>query len=370
MKGNKVKSNNHLGLWLVISVLVVSTLWSSFMFVRDLKKLNAAYEDLNNIEFINSSTQRLVRLAITNQMDDKVLFFIGDRTESALHPYGDMALSVLSDVDIVVVTSQVLENWYALEKLLINEDANQNSLILAGDSHFHSMTDLTIKVGEYSTELNENIVKYQASMVGLFFCIGLLLLHSLMRAQTELKQSKALAKNAQIDIATGLYNRTRCRDLFKMNPNPATKKQPAMLVLDLNDLKITNDTFGHRVGDELIHYFAQVLKGACNVHVVPPFVGRYGGDEFIVFYEDIPKEEEIQIFIKELNFLIKQVNDRESRYQISYAVGHCFISQHSNAKITIRQMFDQADEAMYINKIMVKKARDPNYKPPNHIPTE
>lgn len=355
------KSKNNTALWAVVSALVVALLLFAGMFVQDMSKMNSAYADLNSIEYINSSTQRLIRLAITNQDDDKTIFFIDEKSQDTLIPNQKDSLSVMDSVEMVVIATEVLENWNQIEALLREEEPNENSLILAGDNHFRSMTNLSNAVGTYTIELNAGIMQYQAIIMVLLFSLGLVLLNNILRTHTELQQSKSLARTAQIDVATGLYNRSRCQELFKSNSNPATKKQPAILVLDLNDLKKTNDTQGHRVGDELIHSFASVLKDASIVHVVPPFIGRYGGDEFIIFYEDIAGEEDVKIFLKELSFLTEQFNSQENKFQISYAVGYSFVSKESEERLTIRQLFDKADEAMYENKIAGKRAKNPNY---------
>lgn len=355
------EKSNKTALWAILSVLVAATAFVSALFLNDMTKLNNAYADLNSIEFLSSSTQRLVRLAVTDQMDEKYLFSITDTSESTLQFEQKGTLSVMEHPEIAKVAQDVLSNWEKLEALLKSEDPSENSLILAGDNHFHSMTDLSNQVGDYTVSLNESIRNYQAIVSFLLFSMGLVLLNHLLRTHTELSQSKLLAAKAQIDVATGLYNRSRCQELFKSNTVSAEKKQPAILVLDLNDLKKTNDSQGHRVGDELIHAFADVLKNAAVVHVVPPFIGRYGGDEFIVFYDDIQGESDISVFMKELKFLTDNFNEHESRFQISYALGYCFLPSTSEEKLSIRQLFDKADEAMYENKIASKRAKNPNY---------
>lgn len=86
---------------------------------------------------------------------------------------------------------------------------------------------------------------------------------------------------AQTDELTGLYNR-RCMDaqLKKfVEFSVATDEQFGLLVLDLDNFKLTNDTYGHPQGDLVLKDVAQVLKKSCR-HT--DLLCRLGGDEFAV----------------------------------------------------------------------------------------
>lgn len=355
------KSENNMALTVVIPILIVLTVGVAILFMNEMTTLNNAYSDLNKIEFISSSTQRLISLAQSEQLLPKDVFFIGESTSKALSLDSGEGLSVLDDPAMIVLANNVYESWLTIEELIQQEPFDLPSITIARDAHFKSMTDLSNGISAYTEKLNSRITTYQAVVMVLFFAIALTMLNNLLRTRTELKLSKELAEMAQIDVATGLYNRSRCQELFKNNQNASNKKHPAIIVIDLNDLKKTNDTLGHRVGDELIQGFSAALKTACSVHVVPPFIGRYGGDEFVVYYEDIAGEEEIQVYLKELVFLTSKRNENESRFKISYAVGYAFIALGSEEKMTIRQLFDKADEAMYQNKVAMKREKNPDY---------
>lgn len=346
---------------IVLGILTVITISVSVLFWREMNLLNEAYSDMNQIEFLSSSTQRLISIAQTETFLQKDVFFIGDSTQKALTEHTDSAISVLTDPAMVVLANDVLESWNRIEALLQEEPVNTIDLGLARDDHFKSMTNLSNGINSYAKEINEQITQYQIAVLILFFSIAMVMLNNLLRTHTLLKQSETLAKTAQIDTATGLFNRSRCQELFKNNKNTLTKKKPAILVIDLNDLKKTNDTLGHRVGDELIYNFAKVLINACEVHVVPPFIGRYGGDEFLVYYDDIESESDINSYLKEVSFLTEKFNTDETRFQLSYAVGYAYISNESEDHCTTRQLFDKADEAMYKNKVEMKRAKNPEY---------
>lgn len=183
------------------------------------------------------------------------------------------------------------------------------------------------------------------------FCV----VNYLASTSIALKRSNVLAAFASLDIATGLYNRSKCQEIFKDTYTTDENQQSAVVVIDLNDLKKTNDMQGHRVGDELISTFSAILKQAVHLHTQKPFIGRYGGDEFVLYHKNIAKEEEITAFMKELANLCDEFNEKEIKnFQVSYAIGYA-INKEGKDGLGTRQLFDEADECMYTNKKAMKK---------------
>ncbi len=364
------KKNHLLNISIAILGLIVSV--TAYLFWVDISAMSSAYADLNQIESISSSTQRQISLAETGKHGEKDIFVIDEATENALSLAGKSPLSMMSDPSIALYANEVLEQWYAIKDILsVNWDLpdgaetqplNLIDMRLARDSHFKAMTDLSNEINQNAESLSVNVQKYQIIFITCLFIIGLIVLYQSLQTRVELNITKSLAKEAQIDTATGLYTRSRCQELFKSNEILSQNRQPAIIVIDLNDLKKTNDTLGHRVGDELIGTFASILKQACVVHVTAPFIGRYGGDEFIVYYDNVTSEDELLQFIKEIDFLTTQTNDNESRFQVSYAIGYAYVGEEGNNQSTARQLFDKADESMYENKKAMKRARtqEPN----------
>ena len=110
---------------------------------------------------------------------------------------------------------------------------------------------------------------------------------AIARDVTELKEVEhALAREATHDALTGLPNRTLLLDrlghaVLRTQRNAA---QLAVLYVDLDRMKIVNDSLGHEAGDHLLVQAAERLQGC--VRSVDT-VGRLGGDEFVVVAEDL-----------------------------------------------------------------------------------
>jgi len=91
------------------------------------------------------------------------------------------------------------------------------------------------------------------------------------------------------DVLTGLPNRAMFDEHLEMAISRARRQGHAVAVLyvDLDDLKQTNDTFGHRAGDELLQATASRLRAAVRAE---DLVARQGGDEFLVMVPDLARQ--------------------------------------------------------------------------------
>ncbi|MFI3115889.1 MAG: GGDEF domain-containing protein [Clostridia bacterium] len=357
--------------WITLTVLSIVYVVLTIQINQLMEKQNNMVQDLSQVEYLSSSTQRLTRMVITGDKDDKIIFYIDEETNGNLREDSVDALSLLDNEDIKTTAQQVIANWTLLYNLFTEDISEEDtlhyidSIKLASDNHFNSMTDLSIKINELSYLVTLEINELQFAS---YFSLALMLLslgNYLISTTIALKSSSELAIIASLDVATGLYNRSKCQELFN-NIYPSNREQqPAVIVIDLNDLKITNDVHGHRVGDELIQSFSAIFKEASNIHMKKPFLGRYGGDEFVVYHADVENEDDIKSFLGELSYLTEEFNKKDNRkFDISYAVGYA-INQNGKDGLSIRQLFEEADENMYVHKREIKKSKQENSAPLN-----
>jgi diguanylate cyclase len=95
--------------------------------------------------------------------------------------------------------------------------------------------------------------------------------------QTKLEEAEHIAS---CDSLTGLRSRLCVEG--QIESRMAAGLPFCVAVLDINDFKQVNDTYGHVVGDELLQMFASELKSRCRAN---DMVGRWGGDEFVVLLD-------------------------------------------------------------------------------------
>lgn len=99
---------------------------------------------------------------------------------------------------------------------------------------------------------------------------------------------------AQTDGLTGISNRQNFEQQAREEFGKAERfgRQLCIIMVDINDLKTINDSFGHQAGDAAIVAVAELLRN--NVRAFD-LVGRYGGDEFIMMLPDTDEEGAAQL---------------------------------------------------------------------------
>ncbi|MEJ6950724.1 bifunctional diguanylate cyclase/phosphohydrolase [Natronospora cellulosivora (SeqCode)] len=107
------------------------------------------------------------------------------------------------------------------------------------------------------------------------FLIILFLIKNIIKRKASEKEIKRISFR---DKLTGLYNRKFIEEQFKKIESEG-KTPVSVIMIDVNGLKLTNDTYGHSSGDELLKSVAEILKSSCRTE---DYVARWGGDEFII----------------------------------------------------------------------------------------
>jgi diguanylate cyclase (GGDEF)-like protein len=122
-------------------------------------------------------------------------------------------------------------------------------------------------------------------------------------------------------------------------------------MLDLDDFKQVNDTFGHRTGDRMLREIGRILHGQLREY---DFLARYAGDEFVAIVQDLTNEQtnELRERIERAvgRFSIHVRGDKHARVGIS--IGSASYGVHGE---TLDQLLISADEAMYSAKSTHKR---------------
>ena len=147
------------------------------------------------------------------------------------------------------------------------------------------------------------------------------------------------------DPQTGVKNRAAFdREMKRYLKNDI---KAAVVMFDLNNLKITNDRFGHEAGDKEIFYSAKTIQ-ASFLGIGQTF--RIGGDEFCVICREVTQET-LDSILAELDHLLNTINQNRTS-KITLAYGYAFYTREQGT--SIYSTLAQADKAMYTHKAKLK----------------
>ena len=128
------------------------------------------------------------------------------------------------------------------------------------------------------------------------------------RKRQEMEKSNLLLKQkSEHDALTGLSNRYKLNELAEVAFNKAQSGASplAIEILDIDCYKEYNDNYGHQAGDDILIRIADALRSLEENEGV--HTARYGGDEFVVIYENYSAEE-VERFAKQLQDKIYEMN--------------------------------------------------------------
>ncbi len=173
-------------------------------------------------------------------------------------------------------------------------------------------------------------------------------LFSIIHDITERKLIEEKIKHMTFhDSLTNLYNRTYLEE--EMQRINTQRQLPISIIMaDLNNLKLVNDTYGHQKGDELLIKAAELLRDSCRHEDV---VARQGGDEFVILLPQTPQNQAEEIVERIVsNAKEYKVNDE---IPLSIAAGS---AGKSSVDEDIYEVLDRAENRMYVNKLSSKNS--------------
>jgi diguanylate cyclase (GGDEF)-like protein len=152
---------------------------------------------------------------------------------------------------------------------------------------------------------------------------------------------------AEKDYLTGVYNRRFAEKLFPKLKTKAdkNKKTIGVFILDINNFKSINDTYGHKSGDDVLKMLSDsIIKCTRKSDVVI----RWGGDEFMIFAPTIT-EDFARDVASRINTEFKETINKNKTLNLTtgVAIGYAIYPKHAT---NFEQLIHLADENMYQNK--------------------
>jgi diguanylate cyclase (GGDEF)-like protein len=259
-----------------------------------------------------------VKRILQSQMFKTLIAAHGEEALSYLDSNPDVSL-VLTDynmpvVDGVELTKQIRET-YDKDKMVV--------IAMTGNSD-HLISAKFLKIGA-NDFINKPFSKEE-------------LVCRINNALDAKERLEMMSDMAHKDFLTKVYNR---RYFFQEIQSFYKEKKPfSIAMIDIDNFKTINDTYGHDIGDvvlvALANMFKRNTKGA-------DLVARFGGEEFCIALRDVDKKQAIGFFAKLRKNVADHVvraNGKEIRYSISIGVS---FSDGSD----IETLLNRADDALY-----------------------
>ncbi len=165
----------------------------------------------------------------------------------------------------------------------------------------------------------------------------------------DIHEQKLLEERTKIDLLTGCYNKITAENAISEKLIIAKEKKHALFIIDIDNFKAVNDNIGHFFGDEVLKEVSGSLKSSFRNHDV---VARIGGDEFVVFVENIVDEKVLEKKAKKILEVFYRTYSGDYRdYKISGSIG---IALYPSAGVTYTDLYKSADKALYEAKNLGK----------------
>lgn len=152
-------------------------------------------------------------------------------------------------------------------------------------------------------------------------------------------------EEATIDKLTGFLNKYNANEhIGKI----CLEKSGTIMVVDLDSFKLVNDIYGHNMGDRVLAKFSQILKDNMKY---PAVFGRIGGDEFLLFAEELKEEKELAKFSAAVNQSLtteaQQMMGEDMSIPLGASIGAVFVPEQGT---DFNELFRLADRALYTIK--------------------
>lgn len=258
------------------------------------------------------------------------------------------------DTSYCSVMTNFVKNHVLMEKIdetLIKLHPNNILSALEKEAVYY----ITIEMHDENGEFHQKLFQYQmydkANKIVLMMVSDTTEQFFVNQKEEEVLES--LKIKATKDYLTGLDNRYNCKtQIMEYLKSEGKNQRSAFCLLDLDNFKQLNDTFGHKAGDQALIDVANILT---NYFRSTDIISRFGGDEFVIFMKNIKNASVLDILIprllERLQLTYKQADIAVS---ICASIGIALVP---NNGMDTQTLYAKADKALY----EVKKRGKNNY---------
>lgn len=247
------------------------------------------------------------------------------------------------------VTNVVQQNSDTLEGQSITRDVVETYVPIMHQEDFVGALEIYYDISARKNDLDQLISNITYQLVSLSLLLIATIAFIYYRAVRMLREHRLMEEKlnflANTDPLTQLCNRRRFMERldgeisrFLRYSHPAS-----LLIFDIDHFKKINDTYGHQTGDDVLRELAQSCKAVLRDN---DLVGRYGGEEFIVFLPETDREHAMQVAEK-LRTTVEEFSLPHSDTRLSVTISVGVAPFPRSATLTKDEIIRQADAALY-----------------------
>jgi diguanylate cyclase (GGDEF)-like protein len=252
---------------------------------------------------------------------------------------GDQAVEALQNgsFDLLLVDlSMPGKNGLEVVQSALQFDPMLPAVVITGTGSYETALEaLRSRVFDYVTKPLDSLAAFELT-------VSRALKHGFLTKDNARTFARA-QQQATTDPLTGISNRHKLKECLETEVARARRyrRSLSILLMDLDGLKMINDTCGHPAGDEALQHVARSLAFELRKTDIP---GRYGGDEFLVL---LPETDAPHAVAVAKRILARVQNCRVADQAVSVSIG---IAQLGGRCRTPNELILAADRALYSSK--------------------
>jgi len=229
---------------------------------------------------------------------------------------------------------------------IYNSDADSIRQIQCDNPTF--LCNDNIRFRRYSFELPEEMGNIEVffdkraiSSLSVLFLTGVA--ENFARTLKNSLEYSKVKELAMRDSLTGLFNRRVFDEMLGLEGERQKLMPLSLLLIDLDDFKRVNDTFGHSAGDQVLATFGRILRESCRG---ADLVARYGGEEFAVVLPTTPSSKAFEIAQRlRIRFAATAFAFEGRHFKLTASIG--IACTFDTSSVPVSDLVQRADNALY-----------------------
>ncbi|MDQ0231062.1 sensor domain-containing diguanylate cyclase [Metabacillus malikii] len=298
--------------------------------IKDLQLINETSHRLNkNLRLTDNMTYMTTRIVESFDANEAGFFYFDKNDEINIFP-GSTKLFESDDVTTYVQyvkekIGQDLEGIFIGDLSAHIQDAKFQSLMAVPMIQSGSLKGCALVLHESKYHFTFDMYKLLQSLI---HHSALALTNSLLREELEML--------VNLDHLTQLYSRKYMNECIEKSMK--VDRQGTYLLMDIDDFKKINDTYGHQIGDKILVQVANIIKNNIREKDIG---ARWGGEELAIYLPQV----ELKIGKAIAERIVNRVRENtDPMVTISCGVSYWDATSHH---ISYNQLFSQADQALY-----------------------